>query len=104
MAPQSVLEGWAQAPAETREAAEAKMRADWNAWTSEHASIFADNGGGLGKTSRVSAEGASEVKNDLMLYAIVEGESRDDIAKTFASHPHFTIPQASIEIMEIRPL
>ena len=38
-----------------------------------------------------------------MLYSIVEAASHEDAAKSFENHPHLQIPQASIQIMEIRP-
>jgi hypothetical protein len=52
----------------------------------------------------VTAEGTSDTKNDIMLYAIVEAESHDAAAKTFEGHPHLQIPQSSIEVMEIHAL
>jgi hypothetical protein len=39
-----------------------------------------------------------------MLYSVVEAESHDAAAKTFAGHPHLQIPQSSIEVMEINPM
>ena len=53
---------------------------------------------------RVTVQGPSDTKNDIMLYAIVEAESHQAAAKTFEGHPHLQIPQASIEVMEINPM
>ena len=71
---------------------------------SDHPKMFVDKGAGVGKTKRVTAQGTSDTKNDIMLYAIVEAASHEAAAKTFEGHPHLQIPQASIEVMEINPL
>lgn len=71
---------------------------------SDHTKMFADKGAGVGKTKRVTAQGTSDTKNDIMLYAILEAESHEAAAKTFERHPHLQIPQSSIEVMEIHPL
>jgi len=70
----------------------------------DHAKMFADVGAGAGKTKRISAQGAADARNDIMLYAIVQAESHDAAAKAFEGHPHLGIPEASIEVMELNPL
>lgn len=71
---------------------------------SDNASKLVDKGAGVGKTKRVSAQGTSDTRNDIMLYAIVEAESHEAAAKAFEGHPHLQIPKSSIEIMEIHSL
>ncbi len=66
--------------------------------------MLVDKGAGVGKTKRVTAQGTSDTRNDIMLYAVVEADSHDAAAKTFEGHPHLQIPQSSIEVMEINPL
>lgn len=39
-----------------------------------------------------------------MLYAFAEAESHEAAARMFAQHPHLQIPNASIEVMEVRPM
>ena len=39
-----------------------------------------------------------------MLYSVVEAESHEAAARMFANHPHLTIPQSSIQVMEVRAL
>jgi len=104
LAPRSVIEDWKKTDPEKRKAAETKMRAEWGKWMSEHAKMFADNGAGVGKTKRVSANGTSDAKNDIMLYAIIEAGSHEAAVRAFEGHPHLQIPQSSIEVMEIHPL
>jgi hypothetical protein len=104
LAPRSVIEEWKKTDTEKRQAAETKMRAEWGKWMGEHAKMFADKGAGVGKTKRVSMKGTSDAANDIMLYAIIEAASHESAARAFEGHPHLQIPQASIEVMEIRPL
>ena len=103
-APLSVLDEWKKTDPSKRKAAEEKMQAEWKKWTADHASMFADKGAGVGKTKRVAANGTSDTRNDIMLYAVVQAESYDAATKAFEGHPHLQIPQASIEIMEAHPL
>lgn len=104
MAPASVIAEWMTKPEEERKAAETKMQAEWKQWMSEHAAVFADMGGGVGKTKRVTKEGVIDSKNDIMLYAIVQAESHDEAAHLFVGHPHFGVPEASIEVMAINAM
>ena len=80
------------------------MQGEWRKWMSDHTRTFVDRGAGVGMTKRVTAQGTSDTKNDIMLYAIVEAESHEAAAKTFEGHPHLQIPQSSIEVMEIHAL
>ncbi len=103
MAPASVIAEWMQKPEEERKAEEQKMRAEWDTWMQAHGSIIKETAG-AGKTKRVTASGVEDVKNDIMLYSIVEAESHEAAADVFKDHPHFGIPEASIEVMGINPL
>ena len=104
LAPASVIDDWKKTEPAKRKEAEEKMQSEWRKWMSDHATMFVDKGAGVGKTRRVTAQGTSDTKNDIMLYAVVEAESHEAAAKAFEGHPHLQIPQASIEVMEINPL
>ncbi len=104
MAPAAVIDEWKKTPAEKRKAEEEKMMAEWKAWMAKNAKRFSNRGAGAGKTKRVTAQGVADVRNDVMLYAVVQAESHDEAAQLFVGHPHLQIPQASIEIMEANPL
>ena len=104
LAPASVIEDWKKTEPAKRKEAEEKMQGDWKKWMSDHMTMFADKGAGVGKTRRVTAQGTADTKNDIMLYAIVEAESHEAAAKAFEGHPHLQIPQSSIEVMEIHAL
>ena len=102
LAPTTVLDDWMKKDPKEREAAEQKMQKEWQQWSSDHARIFDDEDAGVGKTKVVNPQGVSDSRNDVMLYATVEAGSHDEAAKLFKDHPHLQIPQATIEIMEVR--
>jgi hypothetical protein len=104
LAPVSVMEEWKKSDPEKMKSEEEQMMDKWKKWTGDHAKIFVDMDAGVGKTKRITAGGTSDTKNEIMLYAIVEAESHEEAAKIFESHPHLSIPETSIEIMEIHPL
>jgi len=104
LAPASVIDDWKKTEPEKRKDAEAKMQHEWRKWLIDHATMFVDKGAGVGKTKRVTAQGTSDTRNDIMLYAIVDAESHEAAAKSFEGHPHLQIPQSSIEVMEIHSL
>jgi hypothetical protein len=101
--PTHVLAGWAKTDPATKKAAEQKMQSDWQRWMSEHAKMVTLTEA-AGKTKSVTSAGIEDIKNDIMLYSIVEAESHDIAAKAFANHPHLTIPESSIEVMEVRSM
>ena len=103
MAPASTIEEWMKKPEAERKEAESAMKADWDAWVLAHKDTIL-NTIALGKTKRVSASGIEDVRNDMMMSSYVQGESAEAVANIFKDHPHFTIPGATIEIMETRPL
>jgi hypothetical protein len=104
LAPASVIDDWKKTEPETRKQAEQKMQGEWRKMDSDHAKMFVDMGAGVGKTKSVTAQGTSDIRNDIMLYTIVTAASHEEAAKTFEGHPHLQIPQSSIEVMEINPL
>lgn len=103
MAPVAEIEGWAKKPEADRKAEEAKMMGEWDAWMLANKAMF-NTTAGVGKTKRVTSAGISDVKNDIMLYSIIDAESQEAAAEAFKGHPHFVIPNASIEISPISPL
>ena len=102
-APTHVLDAWMQKPAEKRKEMESKMGAEWNAWLKEHADKVKETYG-AGKTKLVNEGGASDSRNDIMMYSVIEADSQEAAAKLFENHTHLQIPEATIEIMAANPL
>lgn len=103
LAPVAGIEAWMKLDPEARKADEQKMENEWNEWMRDHAGMFVETAS-AGKTKRVTSTGVEDTKNDIMLYSIIEAESHEAAAAAFEGHPHFGIPDASIEIMPITPL
>jgi hypothetical protein len=101
--PVSVMEAWMSKPAEETKAEQEKMKADWDKWMTEHGANIAETLG-AGKTKSVSSTGVSDIKNDVMLYSIVNAESHEEAAKLFEGHPHLSVPGSTIEIMTANTL
>ena len=77
----------------------------WMAWGKKAASSIVDMGAPLGKSLRVTkAGGASPTTNDLGGYSILQAESKEELARKLEGHPHFMMPDGSIEIVELMPV
>jgi len=103
LVPVSVMEAWATTDPNERQAAEEKLRGEWGKWMGAHAKMIISTDAG-GKTKRVTSGGVADIKNEIILYSVVEATSHEAAAQSFEKHPHLQIPQSSIEIMEIRPM
>jgi hypothetical protein len=103
LVPNDVMADWAKTDPATRQPAEEKMRAEWDRWMGEHSKMITLTEA-AGKTKVVTAAGIGDIKNEVLLYSIVEAASHESAAKAFANHPHLTIPQSSIEVMEVRAM
>jgi hypothetical protein len=77
----------------------------WMKWMDANKASLVDGGAPLGRTKRVDQSGASNAKNEIGGYSIVQAHSHDAAAKIFGKdHPHLHMPGAWIEIVEIMPL
>ena len=77
----------------------------WMAWSKKAASSIVDMGAPLGKSLRVTkGGGASPTTNDLGGDSVLQAESKEALAETMKGHPHFMMPDGSIEIVELMPI
>ena len=77
----------------------------WMSWGKKAQSAIVDMGAPLGKSMKVSKNGdASASANDLGGYSILQAESKEALAATLKGHPHFMMPDGSIEIVEVMPV
>ena len=98
------MAGFEQMKKSTPEQQKAGMDA-WMAWTKKAQSTIVDMGAPLGKSVKVAKTGqASPTTNDLGGYSILQAESKEALAKTLEGHPHFMMPEATIEIVEVMPI
>jgi hypothetical protein len=73
----------------------------WMAWGKKAAASIVDMGAPLGKSLRVTTGGTSPSSNDLGGFSILQAESKEALAETLKGHPHFMMPDGSVEIVEI---
>ena len=76
----------------------------WMGWGKKAASSIVDMGAPLGKSLRVTKEAASPAVNDLGGYSILQAESKEALVETLKGHPHFMMPEGSIEVVEVMPI
>src|SRR5262245_6263664 len=76
----------------------------WTSWGKKAASAIVDMGAPLGKSLHVTPGGSSPTSNDLGGYSILQAESKEALAATLKGHPHFMMPDGSIDIVEVMPI
>jgi hypothetical protein len=77
-------------------------KAEWTKWMEDNKANIADMGGPLGKTKRVTKDGATDTRNEMMGYSIIQAESAEAAAKLFeGNHPQWQFAGSSVDIMEI---
>ncbi len=76
----------------------------WMGWAKKAASSIVDMGSPLGKSLKVTPGGSSPSVNDLGGYSILQAESKEALAETLKGHPHFMMPESSIEVVEVMPI
>jgi hypothetical protein len=81
-----------------------KGMAEWGMWMKKHAKDFADMGGPTGKNTQVGKSGASEMSNNIGGYSIVQAESKEAVATMMVDNPHFMMPGAVVDVMEVVPM
>jgi hypothetical protein len=95
--------GFEQMQKATPEQQKAGMEA-WMAWGKKAQSAIVDMGAPLGKSLRVTKGGTSPSTNDLGGYSILQAESKEALAETLKGHPHFMMPDGTIEVVEMMPI
>jgi len=99
-APNSAFEQMKKA---TPEQQKAGMEA-WMAWGQKAHGAIVDMGAPLGKSLRVTPAGSSPSTNDLGGYSVLQAESKEALAETLKGHPHFMMPDGTIDVIEIMPI
>ena len=74
----------------------------WMKWMKANEKALVDTGGPLGKTKRVTAQGASDARNEITGYSLVQAESAEAATKLFDSNPHLQMPGARRQLVRRR--
>jgi hypothetical protein len=102
---QAGMDAWKKLDEKEQKRREAEGMEAWTQWGREHAASIVEQGSPLGKTKRVTADGVTDIRNNMAAYVVVKAESHDAAARIFEKHPHFTIfPGDGVEIMECLPM
>ncbi len=76
----------------------------WQAWQEKAKSAIVDMGAPLDHLRTVTAKGSVEGKSTITGYSLLQAPSMEDATRLMEGHPHFHIPNASIEILEAVPM
>ena len=76
----------------------------WLAWQKKHGKAIVDMGNPVGKGSCFDKKGSSKSKSEVTGYAIIQAKDMNGVKAVLAEHPHFMLPKASIEVLEIMPM
>lgn len=99
------MKAWMAMPEAEQKASMQKGIAAWKAWAEKHQSIIVGEGGPLGKTKRITANGIQDISNQMSGYVIIRADSHDAAAALFENHPHFAIfPGEGVEVMPVMPI
>lgn len=104
LTPAKVMEGWMSKSPEERKETEEKMKVEWREWMEMHKDAIVEMPAGAGKTKSISKDGVMDIKNDVMMYGIVQAETPETASEMFVGHPHLDIPEATIEVMAINTI
>jgi hypothetical protein len=103
MIPAATMDEWAKTDPAIKAASEADLKAQITNWTAAHGKRILSSEA-AGKTKQVTSNQISDIRNDIVMFSIVTGTSHDDVTALFKSHPHLQIPNASIQVMELRAI
>jgi hypothetical protein len=76
----------------------------WMAWFGKYGDAIVDGGAPLGSGMHVTPSGSSERKTQVAGYSIVQAEDDASVQAMVAEHPHFMMPEGSIEVLEVFPM
>jgi hypothetical protein len=76
----------------------------WLAWFKKCGKALIDGGTPLGNGMHFTKRGSSKGKTEVTGYSIVQAEDIDAVKALLNGHPHFMVPKASIEVLEMMPM
>jgi hypothetical protein len=77
--------------------------AAWQTWYTKAGAAVLDLGAPLGHSMIVSGGGAAPGKTAITGYSFLQAESMDEAVALMKEHPHFHMPDASVQILECLP-
>jgi len=101
--PTHVMDEWLKTDEAERKKQENALMGEWLIWMQKHAGMIISTES-AGKTKQINEEGISDVRNGIHMTSIVQADSLEAAAQMFKNHPHWAIPEASIQVMEIKAM
>ncbi|HEU0050747.1 MAG TPA: hypothetical protein VFQ60_01685 [Patescibacteria group bacterium] len=99
--PKTTMDEWMAAVDEpTRKKQSEDMMRSWQTWTKKNEKSILDYGLPVGKTKRITSKGATDARNDINWYLVIEAESSESAVKILKEHPHLQIPGAYIDVSD----
>jgi hypothetical protein len=81
-----------------------KAMEPWNAWYKKHGKAIVDMGAPMGMGMHFTKHASSKGKTQITGYTIVQANDVDAVKAIIEGHPHFMLPKAAIEVLEIMPM
>ena len=76
----------------------------WLAWFNKYGAELVDAGTALGKGMHFNKTDSSKAQSHVAGYSIVQAENMDAVKAMITDHPHYMMPEASIEVLEMLPM
>ncbi len=76
----------------------------WMAWYKKCGKAIVDQGAPLGKGECLDKKGSAKSQSQVTGYTIVQAKDMAAAKAMVTDHPHFMLPKASIEVLEIMPM
>ena len=73
----------------------------WFAWYKKCGKSIVDNGNMVGNGCNFTKTGSSKGKTEVAGYSIVPADNIEGVKAIIANHPHYMMPKASLEALEI---
>jgi hypothetical protein len=76
----------------------------WMAWYAKHGNAIVDAGTPLVNGIHFHKTESSKTKSPVSGYSIVQAEDMDTVKRMVSDHPHYMMPEGSIEVFEMMPM
>jgi hypothetical protein len=78
--------------------------AAWQAWHGKSGGAVVDLGAPLDKSTNVAGGAATSSKTTITGYSILQAASLEEAVSLMKDHPHFHMPDGSVQILECVPM
>ncbi len=76
----------------------------WLDWFNKIGTALVEGGAPLGNGMNFTLKASSKARSQVTGYSIVQADDMDAVKALVKDHPHFMLPNSSIEVFEIMPM